>query len=101
MLRVVPDERPSAQSFLQNPIILKRTDETLFIEPDELDVSMLKTINFPSNILYLTEKLPVAHYEPIKTRISQKFAKSSINLENRRLSQNEHNRHGGQQKQED
>ena len=50
------------------------------IEPDELEAEFLKTIKLPSNLLYLTEKLPAASYEPIKTRVSKKFAKSHINI---------------------
>jgi hypothetical protein len=40
------------------------------VEPEELNPTMLKTIRLPNNLLYLTDRLPEANYDPIKTKLS-------------------------------
>jgi NIMA (never in mitosis gene a)-related kinase 1/4/5 len=70
MLRVNPAQRPSADKLLTSPLIQKRLDSKLMVEPDELNETMLKTIKLPNNLHYLTDRLPGANYDPIKTKIS-------------------------------
>lgn len=40
------------------------------LESDEINDVMLKTIKLPNNLLYLTDRLPEANYDPIKTKLS-------------------------------
>lgn len=70
MLRVNPAHRPSAEKLLHTPLITKRLDQKLMVEPEELNPTMLKTIRLPNNLLYLTDRLPEANYDPIKTKLS-------------------------------
>jgi hypothetical protein len=48
------------------------------VEPEELNPTMLKTIRLPNNLLYLTDRLPEANYDPIKTKLSAQFTKSTM-----------------------
>jgi hypothetical protein len=48
------------------------------IDSDELDQNMLKTILLPNNILHLSDRLPNANYDPIKTKLSSQFTKSTL-----------------------
>ena len=48
------------------------------IDSDELDLNMLKTILLPNNILHLSDRLPNANYDPIKTKLSSQFTKSTL-----------------------
>lgn len=78
MLKVNPSSRPSAEKLLSSPLITKRLDQKLMIDSDELDQNMLKTILLPNNILHLSDRLPNANYDPIKTKLSSQFTKSTL-----------------------
>lgn len=78
MLKVNPASRPSAEKLLSSPLITKRLDQKLMIDSDELDQNMLKTILLPNNILQLSDRLPNANYDPIKTKLSAQFTKSTL-----------------------
>lgn len=73
MLRVNPNQRPSAEKLLKLPIITKRVDKICMVEPEELHNDMLKTIRLPGNLHYLTDRLPKANYDPIRTKLSSEF----------------------------
>lgn len=75
MLKVNPIQRPSAEKLLQMPMIAKRINKNLMIEPEEplSKEDMLKTIRLPNNLHYLTDRLPEANYNPIKTKLSNDF----------------------------
>jgi NIMA (never in mitosis gene a)-related kinase len=75
MLKVNPLQRPSAEKLLQMPMIAKRLNKNLMLEPEEpiMKADMLKTIRLPNNLHYLTDRLPEANYNPIKTKLSTDF----------------------------
>lgn len=72
MLNVDPTRRPNCDDLLDSPIIRNRLDpkSPSEIEIEEPNKALLNTIRCPMNIHYLTDKLPKANYEPIKTRVS-------------------------------
>ena len=77
MLKVKPNQCPSAADLLSMPFIQKRLEKGHLVEAeDEENLEMLKTIHMPNNIHYLTNKLPEANYSPIKTK-SKYFIVSS------------------------
>jgi serine/threonine protein kinase len=78
MLKVNPAQRPSADKLLTSPVITKRLDQKLMIDSDEMDLNMLKTILLPNNILHLSDRLPNPNYDPIKTKLSSQFTKSTL-----------------------
>ena len=74
LLQVRPNQRPSAEKLLSMPFMVKRMESNFMLENDEnLNVQLLQTILVPKDFHYLTDKLPIANYEPIKTRISNKL----------------------------
>lgn len=71
LLQVRPNQRPSCDKLLSLPFMGKRMEPKLSLENDEnLDPILLKTILVPKDLHYLTDKLPAANYELIKTRMS-------------------------------
>jgi hypothetical protein len=68
------------------PFMGKRMEPKLLLENDEnINPTLLNTILVPKDLHYLTDKLPVANYEPIKTRMSNNLdyvAKRSSNADN-------------------
>jgi serine/threonine protein kinase len=72
MLQTDPNKRPSCDELLESGLIKSRMDikNTIEMEMDEPNKALLNTIRCPMNIHYLTDKLPKANYEPIKTRVS-------------------------------
>ena len=72
MLNVDPQKRPSCDELLESPLIKNRIDARSSVEFDteETNKTLLNTIRCPMNIHYLTDKLPKANYEPIRTRVS-------------------------------
>ena len=64
LLQVKPENRPSCNQILQNPIILRRIEffKNYAGEDVSEDQALLKTIIFPKNLLVLPEKLPKANY---------------------------------------
>ena len=69
LFKVDPNERPSCDEILQNPIIIKRMEFLNSNTGDGNDLkhmdenTLLKTIRIPKNILFLSNKLPKANYE--------------------------------------
>lgn len=72
MLQVDPDKRPSCDDLLQSNLIRSRIEvrSNIETEVEESNKALLNTIRCPMNIHYLTDKLPKANYDPIKTRVS-------------------------------
>ena len=69
LLQVKPEDRPTCQTILKNPLVLKRIEffqEQAGIEFDNIEEvdenELLKTIRIPKNILGLGENLPKANY---------------------------------------
>lgn len=72
MLNVDPQKRPSCDELLESPMLRTRMDlkSSVEMEIEEPNKALLNTIRCPMNIHYLTDKLPKANYDPIKTRVS-------------------------------
>ena len=71
-LKVNPQLRPNCDKILMAPPIQRRMDEKIQEADDEEALELLQTIKLPSNLHYLTDKLPKSNYQPIKTRMSCK-----------------------------
>ena len=68
LFKVKPEERPSCQEILNNPLVKKRLEffkaEAGFNDEDCMNEAvLLQTIRIPNNILNLSEKLPMANYD--------------------------------------
>ena len=48
-------------------------DKILLENDENVNPLLLNTIKVPQNMHYLTDKLPIPNYDPIKTRISNKM----------------------------
>lgn len=72
MLQVKPNQRISCDAILSLPFVQKRFSEQFCVEVDQADFNfeMLTTIKVPQNLLFLSDKLPKANYEPLKLRKS-------------------------------
>jgi len=69
LLQVSPTLRPSCDKILLLPAITKRMEEKHLTEPDEdHQTTLLNTIRIPKNLHFLTERLPKANYNQMKTR---------------------------------
>ena len=86
MLKVNPQERPSCAQILNHELVKKRLEffqSQIGIEDENIDSMdegvLLKTIRLPKNILFLTERLPVANYDKGKGSIKKE---RNINLNN-------------------
>lgn len=85
MLQVKPNQRISCDAILGLPFVQKRFSEQFWVEVDEADYKyeMLNTIKVPQNLLFLSDKLPKANYEPLKVRKSTiPFSNTSVELNN-------------------
>lgn len=51
---------------MNNPIIKKRAEDKLFSIHKDYNPDLLQTIRLPNNLHYLTDKLPIANYNPIE-----------------------------------
>lgn len=71
-LKVNPQLRPNCDKIQLAPPIQRRTDENILEAEGEAALELLQTIKLPSNLHYLTDKLPKSNYNPIKTRLSCK-----------------------------
>ena len=73
-LKVNPQLRPTCDKILTTPPIQRRVDENKLMLENEEDLvpELLATIKIPTNLYYLTDKLPGSNYNPIKTRQSCK-----------------------------
>ena len=90
LLKVNPKERPNCTQILNHDIIKKRLD---FFQvqsgfDDELDTNdegvLLKTIKVPKNIIFLTEKLPVANYDDNNNEHNNKYIKNNNKEEDKK-----------------
>ena len=90
LLKVNPKERPNCTQILNHDIIKKRLD---FFQvqsgfEDELDSNdegvLLKTIKVPKNIIFLTEKLPVANYDDNNNEHNNKYIKNNNKEEDKK-----------------
>lgn len=72
MLQVKPGQRINCDAILALPFVQKRFNEQFLVEVDNADYNfeMLHTIKVPQNMLFLSDKLPRANYEPMKLRKS-------------------------------
>jgi len=68
LIQVDPNNRPSCDELLNNPIIRKRIEyfKAFAGDEDNEDLALLKTINIPKNLLFLTDKLPQPNYDKKK-----------------------------------
>ena len=68
LIQVDPNNRPSCDELLNNPIIRKRIEyfKVFAGDEDNEDLALLKTINIPKNLLFLTDKLPQPNYDKKK-----------------------------------
>jgi len=85
MLQVKPNQRINCDALLELPMIQKRINEQLWLEVDQADYNfeMLNTIKVPQNLLFLSDKLPRANYEPLKLRRSMiPITQTSVDLTN-------------------
>ena len=60
------------EKILQYPSVIKKMNIDLLVEVDEGVPFLLKTIVFPKNMHYLTERLPKPNYAPLKTKTIDK-----------------------------
>lgn len=69
MLKVNPKARYSAAELLSLPMIIDKINSNntnLKESIEEGKTNLLQTIKFPSNLQYLTDKLPRPNYEPLR-----------------------------------
>ena len=64
LIQVDCNKRPSCENLLRNPIIMKRIEyfNNFNGDDDNEDNLLLKTINIPKNILFLSANLPKSNY---------------------------------------
>lgn len=75
LLQINPQCRPSTDEILNHNLINKRLNEVKLNE--EVNVTLLKTINFPKNLMMLSDKLPQSNYE-IERKVVVKDTKKVI-----------------------
>ena len=68
MLKVNPKARYSAAELLSMPMIIEKINSNANLKEsiEESRQGLLQTIKFPTNLQYLTDKLPRPNYEPLK-----------------------------------
>lgn len=68
MLKVNPKARYSAAELLSMPMIVEKINNAVNLKEiaEESKTNLLQTIKVPSNLQYLTDKLPKPNYEPMK-----------------------------------
>jgi NIMA (never in mitosis gene a)-related kinase len=81
LIQVDSNTRPSCDELLNNPIIRKRIEYFKAFAGDEVneDMALLKTINIPKNLLFLTDKLPQPNYDKKKNNNTNNSLKTSAN----------------------
>jgi NIMA (never in mitosis gene a)-related kinase len=100
LFKLNPNERPSCDEILKNPIVIKRLEFFKSdIGNDKLDIAnmdeaeLLRTIRIPKNILFLSNKLPKANYETASTESDKiqeniKEIKNQYNISNNNTNPN-------------
>ena len=69
LFKTEPNERPTCDDILKNPLVTKRIEFLKFNSKKEIDLSkmdeniLLQTIRIPKNLIFLSNKLPKANYE--------------------------------------
>lgn len=65
LIQVDPNKRPSCEEILKMSVIQKRIEyfKSFSGEDATEDQALLKTINIPKNLIFLSDKLPQPHYE--------------------------------------
>lgn len=90
LLQVNPQCRPSTDEILSCSLISKRINEVK--QSEEINVTLLKTINFPKNLIMLSDKLPQSNYEidrKVVVKDTKKVVKDVVSLENQSQSHNQ------------
>jgi len=98
LFKLNPNERPSCDEILKNPMVIKRLEFfKAQIGNDNLDIAnmdeaeLLRTIRIPKNILFLSDKLPKANYETANTEPSSKIEENIKELKNQFCNNNNTN----------
>lgn len=69
LIQVNPENRPTPDQILKNPIIQKRMEFfKTYSEDMHVDNNLLQTIRIPKNLLFLTDRLPQANYNNNKKK---------------------------------
>lgn len=68
-----PHLRPTCDKILQMQTVIKKMDDKLLYEVDEINPSLLQTIKISKNMHYLTERLPKPNYSPLKLKKVEKL----------------------------
>lgn len=79
LLQVQPENRPTPDQILKNPIVQKRMEFFKTYSDDmHHDANLLQTIRIPKNLLFLTDRLPQANYE--KAGKKKEFYNNSVDV---------------------
>lgn len=82
MLHLQPSHRSDCNKLLSLPTLRDRLDERFKVEPEGEEISeFLNTIKIPENLIYLSQNLPKANYDPIRLRKTTPLVASSIEHE--------------------
>lgn len=69
MLHLQPNQRADCAKLLSLNFVKEKLEDRFKVEPETFENSeFLQTIKIPENLIYLTQNLPKANYEPIKLR---------------------------------
>lgn len=78
MLHLQPSHRADCNKILSLGIMKEKLEEKFQVETDQEEAQeFLNTIKIPENLVYLTQNLPKANYEPIKLRKTIPFIGNS------------------------
>ena len=91
LIQVDPKKRPSCEEILNNNIIKKRIDYFKSYTGEELneDQALLKTINIPKNLLFLSDKLPSPNYNSFSLNRKNKEMSNNCTKRNNTVKENE------------
>ena len=92
LIQVDPKKRPSCEEILNNNIIKKRIDYFKSYTGEELneDQALLKTINIPKNLLFLSDKLPSPNYNSFSLNRKNKELSNNSTKRNNTVKENEY-----------
>ena len=84
LIQVEPKNRPSCEQILNNSIIKKRIEYFKSYAGEEVneDQALLKTINIPKNLIFLSEKLPSPNYNSFSGARKNKICGNNNNNNN-------------------
>jgi len=91
LIQVDPKKRPSCEEILNNNIIKKRIDYFKSYSGEELteDQALLKTINIPKNLLFLSDKLPSPNYNSFSLNRKNKEMSNNSTKKNNTVKEND------------